>query len=215
VKEKIERLSKGIFEYEMPELIVSDLELDIVVESGIKKEGSIRITNSAGQRMKGILYVTGKILTLSRTDFIGAECEFEYEVDASTLQAGEEHIGTVSIVSDCGECQIPFHIRVTEPSFQSSVGIIRDLFQFANLARYNWQEALKLFESEEFSKIVLQKEPKYRLAYEQLLNSSDHSMAMEEFLVFVHKKKQCDFTLLTPQAEYEAESQNFMESFVI
>ena len=99
MKEKIERLSKGIFEYEMPELLVSEPELDIVVEEGIRKEGSLRITNNAGQRMKGVLYVTGKILVLAKTDFIGAECEVEYEVDASTLQAGEEHTLTYGFSS--------------------------------------------------------------------------------------------------------------------
>jgi len=215
VKEKIERLSKGIFEYEMPELRVSESRLDIVVEAGIRKEGSIRISNSAGQRMKGVLYVTGKILSLSRTDFIGAECEVEYDVDASTLQAGEEHIGAINIVSDCGECQIPFVIQVTEPSFPSSIGNIRDLFQFANLARLNWKEALDLFALEDFAKVVLQKEPKYRPAYQNLLSSSDISQAMEEFLVLVHKKKPCDFRVTMPKAEYESETKNFMETLVI
>ncbi len=215
MKEKIERLSKGIFEYEMPELIVSETELNIVVEAGIRREGSIRITNEAGQRMKGVLYVTGKILVLSRTDFIGAECEVEYDVDASTLQAGEEHIGTINIVSDCGECQIPFQIQVAEPSFQSSVGAVRDLFQFANLARLNWKEALELFSSADFPKVVLQKEPKYHLAYEQLSAGTDMSQAMEEFLVLVHKKKHCEFRVLTPAMEYEAGDRNFMESLTI
>ncbi|MBR6642682.1 MAG: hypothetical protein IKL28_03365 [Lachnospiraceae bacterium] len=215
MKEKIERLSKGIFEYEMPELLVSESRLDIVVEAGIRKEGSIRISNSAGQRMKGVLYVTGKILSLSRTDFIGAECEVEYDVDASTLQAGEEHIGTINIVSDCGECQIPFIIQVTEPSFPSSIGNIRDLFQFANLARLNWKEALELFASEDFSKVVLRKEPKYRPAYRKLLSSSDISQAMEEFLVLVHKKKPCKFGVAVQKAEYESETKNFMETLIV
>ena len=215
MKEKIDRLSKGIFEYEMPELMVSDTELDIVVEAGIRKEGSIRISNEAGHRMKGVLYVTGKILFLSRTDFIGTECEVEYEVDASTLQPGEEHIGTINIISDCGECQIPFHVQVTEPSFHTSIGHVRDLFQFANLARMNWKEALELFESKEFSKVVLQKEPRYRLAYEQLLKSTDTSLAMEEFLVLVHKKKNCKFSTNVTSLEYEAGDRNFMESLVV
>ncbi len=215
MKEKIERLSKGIFEYEMPELLVSESELNIAVEAGIRQEGSIRITNSEGKRMKGVLYVTGKILALGRTDFIGAECEIEYNVDASTLQAGEEHVGTISIVSDCGECQIPFKICVTEPSFQSSVGNIRDLFQFANLAHLNWKEALERFVSEEFSKIVLQKEPKYRPAYEHLVSGADKSQALEEFLVLVHKKKNCSFRTVVPSIEYEAADQSFMETLVI
>ena len=215
MKEKIERLSKGIFEYEMPELIVSESELNIVVEAGMRKEGSIRITNDAGKRMKGVLYVTGKILVLGKTDFIGAECRVEYDVDASTLQAGEEHVGTISIVSDCGECQIPFVIHVSEPSFRTSVGAVRDLFQFANLARINWKEAVELFSSGEFSKIVLQKEPKYRLAYEQLVSGTDMSQAMEEFLVLVHKKKNCNFRVTTPVIELEAGEKNFMENLII
>ena len=90
MKEKIERLSKGIFEYEMPKLLVSEEEIDIIVEKGIQREGSIRISNSAGQRMKGVLYVTGKILNLNRTDFIDTECEVEYQVNTSVLQTGEE-----------------------------------------------------------------------------------------------------------------------------
>ncbi len=215
MKEKIERLSKGIFEYEMPELLVSDKTLEMVVEAGIRKEGKLYIRNSAQQRMKGVLYVTGKILRLSKTDFIGAECEIEYDVDASTLQAGEEHVGNIDIISDCGECQIPFHIHVKEPSFQSSVGTVRDLFQFANLARSNWKEALELFASEGFAKVVLQKEPKYKVAYEQLLQSTDLSQAMEEFLVLVHKKKHCEFRAASQKLEYEASSQNFMETLVI
>ena len=215
MKEKIERLSKGIFEYEMPELIVSELRLEIVVEAGIRKEGSIRIENSAGQRMKGVLYVTGKILVLTKYDFIGTDCEIKYEVDASILQPGEEHVGTVSVVSDCGECQIPFRIRVTESAFHTSVGLVRDLFQFANLARVNWKEALELFSSAEFSKVVLQKEPKYAPAYEQLSLSTDISQAMEEFLVLVHKKRACEFKVTASAPEYEADSQNFMETIVI
>jgi len=215
VKEKIERLSKGIFEYEMPELMVSESQLNIEVEAGMRKEGSIRIANESGQRMKGILYVTGKILKVSRTDFIGTECEVEYDADATSLQPGEEHIGTISIVSDCGECQIPFCVKVTESSFQSSVGTIKDLFQFTNLARMNWKEAVDFFASPEFTETVLRKEPKYRPAYEQLLTGPDTSQAMEEFLVLVHKKKHSDFQVLTTKAEYEAGKRNFMETILL
>ncbi len=215
MKEKIERLSKGIFEYEMPELIVSESELDITVEAGIQKEGIIRITNETGQRMKGVLYVTGKILTLGRMDFIGTECEVQYRVDASTLRPGEEYTGSISVISDCGECQIPFTIRVAEPVFQCSIGTVRDLFQFASLAQVNWKEAVELFASADFSKIVLAKEPKYRLAYEQLSASTDLAHALEEFLVLVHKKKPCEFRVLAQQLELEAGTENFVESLMI
>ena len=215
MKEKIERLSRGIFEYEMPELIVSETELVISVEAGMIKEGSLRIGNDQNQRMKGILYVSGKILVLEKTDFIGPEVEIPYYVDAATLLPGEEHVGTICIVSDCGELKLPFTIRVLEPSFQSSVGVVRDLFQFANLARVNWKEAEELFASADFSKIVLQKEKRYITAYEQLIESTDTSQALEEFLVLVHKKKRCDFSILETALEYEVGTENFMENILL
>ena len=85
MKEKIERLSKGIFEYEMPELLVSEKELYVYVEAGLKTSGAIRIKNGEGKRMKGVLYVTGKILRFEDANFVGAECELPYEADAAML----------------------------------------------------------------------------------------------------------------------------------
>ena len=107
MKEKIERLAKGIFEYEMPELLVSETELHVYVEAGLQTFGSIRLKNSDGKRMKGVIYVTGKLLVFEDADFVGVECELPYHTDAKKLLPGEVHTGTVSIISDCGECRIP------------------------------------------------------------------------------------------------------------
>ena len=150
MKEKIERLAKGIFEYDMPELLVSERELHVYVEAGLKTEGKVCIKNSAAKRMKGVLYVTGKLLELDDMKFVGVECEIGYRVDAAMLLPGEIHPGTISIISDCGESQLPFYVHVTEPLFQSSIGVVKDLFQFTNLARLNWKEAEDLFASEYF-----------------------------------------------------------------
>ena len=113
MKEKIEKLSKGIFEYEMPKLIVSETEIDLTLESGVRREGTLRITNETGQRMKGILYVSGSVLIPEKMDFIGAECKIPYTIDASELLPREEHTGAIHVVSDCGECKIPFRITLT------------------------------------------------------------------------------------------------------
>lgn len=119
MKEKIERLARGIFEYEMPELIVSEKRLQLSAEAGKKRYASICIKNKAGKRMKGILYVTGKVLSLQETEFFGTECEIAYEVNAEFLQAGEIHTGIISIISDCGEMQIPFAVTIKEPETPS------------------------------------------------------------------------------------------------
>ena len=203
MKEKIERLSKGIFEYEVQKLQLSQTEICDFVEAGSKKQGSFFVTTKAKQKIKALLYVTGKVLSLNRHDFVATECEVSYEIDATALMAGQNYIGKISIVSDCGEVHLPFTIYVTEPSYHSSHGDVLNLSQFTVLAQNNWKDALKLFSSKEFSKIILQKETRYCLAYEQLKESSDLSLAMEEFLVLVHKKKRCDFFIEVDKLEYE------------
>lgn len=203
MKEKIERLSKGIFEYEMQRLQLSQTEICAFVEAGSKKQGSFFVKTKTKQKIKALLYVTGKILSLNRHDFVAAECEVKYEIDATALLAGQKHTGEISIISDCGEVHLPFSIYITESSYHSSMGEVSNLLQFTALAQKNWEEALKLFSSKQFSKIVLQKESRYCLAYEQLKESSDLSHAMEEFLVLVHKKKRCDFSIEVDKLEYK------------
>ena len=203
MKEKIERLSKGIFEYEMQKLQLSETEISIFIVAGSKKQGSFFVTTKTKQKIKALLYVTGKVLSLNRHDFVATECEVKYEIDATTLLSGQKHTGNISIVSDCGEVDLPFCIYVTEPSYHSSIGEITNLSQFTVLAQKNWKEALILFSSKEFSTIILKNEPRYSLAYEQLKESSDLSHAMEEFLVLTHKKKRCDFSIEVDNLEYK------------
>lgn len=208
MKEKIERLSKGIFEYEIPKLQLSQTQLCILVEIGSKKQGSFFVTTKTKQKIKALLYVTGKVLSLDRYEFIATECEIKYEIDATTLTLGEKYTGIISIISDCEEVHIPFCVDVIEPSYYSSIGKIQNLDQFINLAQVNWKEALFLFQSKAFAKSILQKEARYHLVYEQLKESSDLSHAMEEFLVLIHKKEKCDFLIDVEKLEYEVGEQS-------
>lgn len=215
MREKIDRLSKGIFEYEMPNLLVSEEELILTVNAGSRLQGNIHISNSAAAKMKGILYVMGRILTLEADRFIGTECMLSYTVDAAFLRAGEHYSGAISIVSDCGEKQIPFSITAVQPCCESTLGSVHDLFQFANLARMNWQEAVVLFSSPKSFEAILQNEPRWRTAYEQLSESPSKEQALEQFLVMIHKKKRCGFSVDVKELQLQADTESFMERIVI
>lgn len=215
MKEKIERLSKGIFEYEMPELLVSEDVLALTVEAGGKLTGSILISNKSAVRMKGILYVTGKMLNLGADHFIGTENEIPYSVNAEYMEQGENFTGFISIVCDCGERQIPYSILVTQPYCESSIGPVRDLFHFANLAKTNWAEATALFASDSFANVMEKNEKKFCNAYRQLRQSPNREQAVEEFLVLIHKKKSCTFDVSERQLRFEVQKENLMEPLIL
>lgn len=44
--------------------------------------------------------------------FHGVHNELEVEFDAGSREPGQELVGTVSIVTDCGEVEIPYQIKV-------------------------------------------------------------------------------------------------------
>ena len=69
------------------------------------------------------------------------------------------------------------------------MGELGDMFQFASLAENNWNEAVRLFTSQEFYRAFLEREPMYAEVYNSLTRSLSASQAMEEFLTYTHKKR--------------------------
>ncbi len=188
MKEKIERFSKGDFEYELPFICLSEDEIKITVETGKKAEGSFIISNSTGRPMQGVVYSSHKLMHVEDSCFMGIENIIHYQFNATFLGDGEVIDGELSIISDCGEKMIPFTIQTQGSYYMSSLGKIKDLFQFTNLARMDWSEAKKVFRSEDFERVFLNNEDRYKFIYHNLIKSISTSQALEEFLIAIHKK---------------------------
>ncbi len=215
MKEKIEQLARGNFDYEPPRILVSEEEITITVETGSTYQGSFSIQNSEGSRMKGVLYSSSRLLCIETDKFIGETTQIRYHYVADYQNSGDECHETISIISDCGELTIPVHIIVEAPYCETSLGKIKDLFQFANLAKVNWTEAKQVFKSEKFEKMVDYYDKQHLLLYQSLVKSSSISQALDEFLVATHKKTAVIITIDKSDSEYDAGPYNFMDKFKI
>lgn len=71
MKEKIDQYAKGIFEYHMPEVIMTPSVLSVSVDAGEIAQGSFRVSNSAGRSMKGIVCTDCGSMILKRKHFRG------------------------------------------------------------------------------------------------------------------------------------------------
>lgn len=214
MKEKIERFSKGNFEYELPSISLSQEEIVITVESGKVFEGSFIISNSIGRLMKGAVYSSNQQMQVKNTYFAGIENIIAYHFDATYLKPGEEIRGYLSIVSDCGETSILYSVQVEVAHFASSLGKIKDLYQFTNMARVDWSEAKKIFKSENFEDILLKNEDRYRYIYRHLLKSISTSQALEEFLIAIHKKPAIHLNIDKQQVDYDID-ENIMDKLTL
>ena len=71
------------------------------------------------------------------------------------MEPGEEARGAFHIISNQGEYYIPFFVSVVPKTIDSSLGNIKNLFHFTNLAKSSWEEAVKLFYSKEFKAVFI------------------------------------------------------------
>lgn len=215
MKEKIERFSKGIFEYELPLICLSEEELRITVEAGNRYEGSFTVSNSVERPMKGVVYSSNQRMILSGSSFSGLENTISYQFNATYLSAGETIQGKITVVSDCGEKEIPFTVQTEEAYCMTSLGKVKDLFQFANLARMDWTEAKKVFRMDDFEQIFLRNDDKYKLVYRQLLKSISVSQALEEFLIAIHKKSRINLSIDKTKVAYLIQEENLMDKLIL
>jgi hypothetical protein len=215
LKDKIERFSNGDFEYEHPYICLSEEEIRITVETGKSYEGSFTISNSMEREMKGFIYSSNRLMQIASPSFTGISNTVIFSFHADHLKAGEVIQGEISVVSDCGEKILPYTINIEVAHVATSLGKIKDLFQFANLARMDWSEAKKVFRMEEFEQIFLANEERYRYIYRNLIKSIATSQALEEFLIAIHKKAMIRLVVDKTQVEYSVSEEGISDKLIL
>lgn len=213
MKEKIERFSKGFFEYDNPSICLSVSELNISAEAGKLTEGSFTISNTSNKRMKGSIRSSVRHMNLVNSVFNDVVNEIRYAFDATALKAGESIEGCFNILSDCGEYKLTFTVTVEPAYIQTPSGRIMNLEQFTALARMDWVEAKRIFRSEEFERVLLDPEQGY--IYKHLLKSVSTSQALEEFLISIDKKTAIMLEIDKTSLKYRAGKEDIVDRLVL
>lgn len=215
MKEQINRYARGVFEYE-PEIIsVKNSLIDVIIDRNREHTGTIEFESVSGRDFKGIIYTDNDKVRLNENTFYGSHISVEYTVNCDDAVNGDSIEGVFNIVSNGGECSIPYTFRVEAGSHDSSVGVVRNLSQFADLAEADSLEALRLFENEDFEDVYIKDDMALRCIYESLIKSADPRVAMEEFLIAIHKKSMINISLPRTSAEFTELSENYKDIVMI
>lgn len=137
---------------------------------------------------EGRIYSSDTRMRLSDAAFRGMENEICYCFDAAAAEAGTTIKGEFDIISNCKEYTIPYKISVQKPHLESSIGSIKNLFHFTNLAQTSWNEAVALFYSPDFSSLFHRSDKNARLSYVGLSKNEGNEQNVEEFLIEISKK---------------------------
>ena len=190
------------FETVLPEVVISTDRVECSMYQGENFKGRFEI--NADKEIQGFLTVSSPRMTCSCVSFAGTNNIIEYEFDSRGMSEGDVIKGKFEIICNGGEYSLPFVATIEKCHIASSMGSIKNLFHFANLAQNSWNEALKIFESKDFFRIFTNHDKQYMTLYEGLMGNADKNYALEQFLIAIRKKEPVVFHI-------EKETENFRE----
>ncbi len=198
MKEIIDQLLKGKFEYREKKLDFSTPRVELSLGSGEVLDGAFTIFGPEKGITEGKIYSSDVRMEILTPEFSGSPYEVSYRFNAIGLTPGDVLQGEFRVISNQGEYLIPFVVTVRLDHIASSLGDIKNLFHFANLAKSDWSEAADLFYSPDFITIFKGNDGHYESLYRGLAASDRNEQNVEEFLIAINKKQPVTY-LVDPQ----------------
>ena len=195
MKEIIEQLLKGQYFTAERNLDFSTPRVELYIGAGEAVEGTFTIFGPEDRLLVGEISSTEVRMQVITRDFSGTPYEASYRFDATGLSKGDVIQGDFRIISNQGEYYLPFIVTVRLDHIASSLGDIKNLFHFANLAKTDWKEAVDLFYSDEFISIFEGTDSQYESLYRGLSQIHGNEQNVEEFLISINKKQPMSFIL--------------------
>lgn len=174
-------------------LIFSQKGIELSLKPEETGEGVFSIAEESGKTVEGFVWSKDERMHCLQDRFAGKEEQIAFRFDSTGLEEGEEWTGRFLIVSNVGEYELPYVVRICCGVLQSSMGDMKNLFHFTNLARSNWPEAVKLFYHQEFIRVFQGEEETFRELYRGLSRAYGSEQNVEEFLLAAGKKQPVEY----------------------
>ena len=188
MRKRIKQLARGKFEYAKPELSFSEEKIEFSVIEGSTYGGYFTIKSANQKKIRGIVYSTNPRMECLTPQFEGEEVRIRYEFHSKGLSEGLTETGDFVIVCEQSEISLSFCASISKLYADSSIGTIKNLYDFSCLAKENWDEAYQLFYHKNFSGIIKPNEVKEGLIYKGIIAAKPSNQNMEEFLIGIRKK---------------------------
>lgn len=217
MKEKINRLAKGIIDSELPIMTWSPEIIEETVRMNAVARRELFIGSSNGFNVKGFVYSSNIRVKIpgDNNTFGGLRNHIMYEVDTSFLTAGDEIEGSFYLVTNCGEKEIPYQFHVDLASSGQILGELHTAKDFMGVAERDSDTALRLLEYPDFAEAPFIQDLHVRAIYDGLKGHGSRQNFMEEFLVALGVKKPIRLMIEDAKKIYENPSGRLEDYIVI
>ncbi len=189
MREIVDQLLQGKFTYTQRSLDFSTARVELTMSPGDTVEGSFTIFGPENVPFYGEVTATDLRMEVVTPEVSGSPYEVSYRFNAHGLSKGGVLKAAFRIISNQGEYVLPFVVTIRAEVIASSLGDIKNLFHFANLAKTSWDEAVSLFYSDDFISVFKGNDARYESLYRGLCASPDNEQNVEEFLIAINKKQ--------------------------
>ncbi|MBQ7359118.1 MAG: hypothetical protein IJW63_03365 [Lachnospiraceae bacterium] len=193
MEEILTKIIQENFEDDNGSLDFSCSKIEIFLRPGEDAEGSFQIFGDGGRLVEGQVLTSDGRMECLTPQFVGTGETISYYFHAEGMEVGDVLKGDFHIISNQGEYSLPYVVTVEAAQIESSMGYIKNLFHFANLAKTNLDEALTLFYSPEFKRVFVGNDKQYLPTYCGLATYPGNRQNMEEFLISINKKQKIEY----------------------
>ncbi len=176
-------------------LIFSETKVELDIAGDELLSGSFAIEEQDGLDMEGYVYSSNFRMQIVNPRIEGSSAQIEYTFDPKGMNMGDVLKGNFYIVTSRGEFVLPFVAMRQRSILDSSLGQIKNLFHFTNLAKSAWDEAVEVFYNPEFEQLIKGGDSKYINLYRGLCGKGNRHANLEEFLIGINKKQKIEITV--------------------
>lgn len=189
MRERINRLARGMIENGIPTLVIKPEAVEAAVPAGETVRGELWISSGNNLHIKGLVYSSHERVKVVSNAFGGLRNRITYEVNLEHTEHGDEIRGSFYLVTNAGEREIPYSLRVTSKSADENLERLKTARDFGNLAKRDLELALRLFEYQDFTDAPFMQDSRIRSIYEGLKGRAGRRNLLEEFLVALRVKE--------------------------
>ena len=202
MRERINRLAKGIIDMETPQLLIQPERIEEVVQAGEIVRREMFITSENGLHSKGLVYSSNSREQALNSSFGGLRNHIAYEVNSRYLEYGDVIEGSFYLVTNGGEKEIPYSFCVQAGTSGRTLSQLKEPKDFVNMAKQDYEMALRIFEYRDFTEVPFMQDMHVRAVYDGLKGHGNRHGQLEQFLVALGVKEQVKLKVENLHREY-------------
>ncbi len=189
MRERINRLAKGLLDPEALRLVISPEELTDTVYAGEVTRKTITVADEESRFVKGLVYSSNIRVRVANNAFGGVRNRITFEIDSMYLTQKDVITGAFYLVTNAGERKVPYSFSIAVEASGRTLESLNTVEDFAELARKDQETALRLFEYQDFVEAPFMQDIHTRALYDGLKSRGNRQNLLEEFLVALKAKE--------------------------